>query len=355
MSERSHTEPLPDPRALWHALRVARVVPETADARSLVLEIPDALRELFAYRAGQFLSFRVRLGEERLVRCYSLSSAPETDAEHKVTVKRVAGGRVSNWMNDVPRPGDTLEVMRPAGLFCATPGDSPMLLFSGGSGITPVISLVKSALATTRRSLKLVYANRDDGSIIFRRELDELVVRHPDRLEVIHRLDAVEGFVDAPAVRGYVGGSADADFYVCGPTPFMDTVESTLLELGAPRERIFIERFEYAANGAPAEAPASGAARAAAPESLVVTLDGVRRRVPYRAGDSVLQTARRAGMDPPFACEEGYCGSCMARVKAGAFEMRSNDVLTEAEVEEGLVLTCQAVPTSEDAEVEYLD
>jgi 3-ketosteroid 9alpha-monooxygenase subunit B len=342
--------------APYHPIRVAAVVDETADARSLVLDVPESLRELFAYRSGQFLTFRVPVDGKRLVRCYSLASAPDVDGGHKVTVKRVAGGRVSNWMNESVKAGDVLEVMRPAGRFCLTDRDAEVALFGAGSGITPVISILKTALAAGRR-VRLLYANRDRDSIIFRDEIAALERRHPERLRVAHRLDVEHGFPDAAAIRSFAEGARDADCYVCGPGPFMDLAERELLALGVPREHLFIERFEYAGDGAPkdlaaaaAEAPAEGSGIVA-----VIRLDGDEREVEVRPGETIVQAARRAGLEPPTSCEEGYCACCMARLREGTGEMKANDVLTPAQVAEGWVLTCQLVPTARRLRIEYPD
>jgi 3-ketosteroid 9alpha-monooxygenase subunit B len=330
---------------------VAQVVDETADARSLVLDVPEPLRSHFAYRAGQFLTFRVPVDGKRLVRCYSLASAPEADGGWKVTVKRVAAGRVSNWMNDAVREGDVLEVMRPAGLFCLTERDTDLLLYAAGSGITPVISLAKTALASTGRRVRLLYANRDRESIIFRAELDALALRHPDRLRVVHRLDAVEGFADAAAVERHAEGRLGADCYVCGPGPFMDLVERTLLGLGVGRERIFIERFEYEHDGTPSDVSPAPAGPGAPHASI--RLDGAEREVDLLPDETIVQAARRAGLEPPTSCEEGYCGCCMAWLREGEGAMKANDVLTPAQLAEGWILTCQFVPGGGRVRVEY--
>jgi 3-ketosteroid 9alpha-monooxygenase subunit B len=242
--------------------------------------------------------------------------------------------------------------MRPAGLFTLRNRDHKVVLFGGGSGITPCISLIKTALATTRRRVELVYANRDEGSVIFRDELAELERRYPERFRVLHRYDVVHGFLDADAVRRQVGADLDADFYVCGPAPFMDVVESTLLGLGVSREHIFIERF-----GSPAQtaAPVRAAEAGEAPATITITLNGETRDVPYTPGDTVLVTARNAGLEPPFACEEGYCGCCMAQVKEGGVDMKANDCLDRSQLEEGWVLTCQGVPRSGKLRVQYPD
>jgi len=346
----------------YHALRVARVIDETQDARSIVLEVPEALRDLFHYKAGQFLTFRFEVNGQKLVRCYSLASCPSSETEHKVTIKRIQDGRVSNWINDCLAEGHQVEVMRPAGLFTLRNRDHRIVLFGGGSGITPCISIIKTALATTERKIRLIYANRDETSVIFRGELESLARNDPERLEVVHRYDVVHGFADEAAVRSYVGADTDADFYICGPGPFMDVVEKTLLGLGVSRDHVFIERF-----GSPAETAAKAAAAAAAlaaapaPESsdapthLTITLNGKTHEVPYTPGETVLETARKAGLEPPFACEEGYCGCCMAQVKEGGVDMKANDCLDRGQLEDGWVLTCQGVPRKGKLRVQYPD
>lgn len=343
----------------YTALRVARIVQETSDARSFVLEVPPALRDAFAYRAGQFLTFRIPVGERRLVRCYSLASAPGVDPEWKVTVKRVPDGRASNWMNDAVREGDALEVMRPTGHFGhaeRSEHGAGLTLFAAGSGITPVISLAKATLAAGDRRVRLLYANRDAASVIFQAELDALAARERGRLEVVHRLDVEQGFADAPAVRDFVGAELDHDFAICGPGPFMDVVERTLLGLAVAPARISIERFEYAADGSPrGTAGVELAPGEAAPEPLRVRLDGVEHEVPFRPGDTVVEALRRAGLEPPTSCEEGYCGCCMAHLREGTGRMKDNQVLDERQRAEGWVLTCQLVPTSPRIRIEYPD
>lgn len=336
----------------YHCLRVARVVDETDDVRSIVLEIPDDLRDLFAYQAGQFLTFRFEVDGKKLVRCYSLASCPNSESEHKVTVKRIQDGRVSNWVNDTLAAGHFVEVMRPAGLFTLRNRDHTIVLFGGGSGITPCISILKTALATTQRKIRLIDANRDRSSVIFKSELEDFERRYPERLEVVQRYDAEHGFVDAAAVRGYVGADLDADFYLCGPAPFMDVVESALLVLGVSREHVFIERFispeVIPSSSAPTPMPAGDAVAPVpagdAAATIRITLNGQTRELPHTPGDTILATVRKAGLEPPFACEEGYCGCCMARVELGGVDMKANDCLDRGQLAEGWVLTCQSIP-----------
>jgi ferredoxin-NADP reductase len=356
--------PASQPRAArdhgFHPLRIRRVVHETAETSSYVLDVPESLHEAFAYEAGQFLTFRVRVDGEVHHRCYSMSSAPATDRELQVTVKRVGGGVVSNWMLDTLGPGDPVEASVPAGVFCLPPGgtggveptDDDVVAFAAGSGITPVFSLVKAALATTSRRVRLLYANRDRDAVIFGGALAALAAQYPGRLEVAHHLDVERGFVDAPAVRAFLGGDAGAVHYVCGPTPFMDIVEGELLTAGVPGDRIHIERFT------PAEAPEApaggdGGADGRAAARVTIELAGQVDTVDHHPGTTILQTARQMGMAPPYSCESGTCATCMARLVEGTVTMHVNDVLTDDEVDEGWVLTCQSVPTAPSVHVVY--
>lgn len=328
----------------YHALRIAKVIPETADASSFVFDVPPELARQFSYESGQFLTFRVRIGNETHLRCYSMSSSPAVDDEFQVTVKRVPDGVVSNWMIDTLDADDLVDATYPAGVFCLGAGDADLVAFSGGSGITPVFSLIKTALTTTERRVRLLYANRDRDSIIFGEALDALAAEYADRFEVVHRLDVEDGFVDADAVRPFI--VEGAEYYVCGPGPFMDIVESALLGSGVTADRIHIERFtpaqpEVVDESAPVDA------------RITIELDGRKDTTAHHPGTTILQTARQMGMSPPFSCESGSCASCMARLIDGTVEMRVNNALTPEEVDEGWILTCQSVPTSSSAHVVY--
>jgi ferredoxin-NADP reductase len=339
----------------FHELRIARVVRETADASTFVLDVPPDLRAAFAYEAGQFCTFRVQPGDEPLVRSYSMSSAPGVDRELQVTVKRVPGGAVSNWMNDRLEGGDTIAVAPPTGRFRLTDTGAPLVAFAAGSGITPVFSLVKTALATTDRRVLLLYANRDRESTIFADDLATLADRHGGRLELVHRYDVEHGYLTPEAVRAHLDRADDGECYVCGPPAFMDVVEATLLAAGVARGRLHIERFE-GVDPLTADVPVSGDDEPAGPpREVTVELDGQTRVAPYRAGTTLLQTARQAGLAPPFSCEAGNCATCMARLVEGAATMHANNALTDDEVAGGWVLTCQAVPTTPTVRVVYGD
>ena len=340
----------------FHPLRVQRIVQETHDAKSFVFDVPDEARDDFAYEAGQFCTFRVRIGDEDLLRCYSMSSSPHTDPDLTIAVKRVPGGRVSNWMLDEVAEGDVLVLTHPAGVFTLRPRSVPLVAFSGGSGITPVISVIKSALATTDRSVRLLYANRNVESVIFADELVALTSTYPNRLEVVHHLDVEDGFVHSDLVTQFVDADVDADFYVCGPAPFMDVVEDALARLHVPSDHVFIERFAFAAAAFRDEPPATPAkvrGDDAATETVVIVLQGTAHELHYHAGETFLETARRAGLRAPFSCEAGNCATCMARVVDGEVTMRLNNALTPEEVAEGWVLTCQGFPASSAVTVVY--
>jgi len=275
-----------------------------------------------------------------------MSSAPETDTELMTTVKRVPGGAVSNWLLDNVDAGAELELTTPRGMFCLRPAEVPMLGFSGGSGITPLLSLAKSALATTDRPVRLLCADRDKESIIFDTVLADLAERYRGRLTVVRHLDADRGLLDAAAIREFVGADGGADSYVCGPEPFMALVESALAGPGA----VFSERFGSMPSP-PRDAPATAAAE---PDATVTIVLGSKRvSMPRRANETLLESARRGGLAPPFSCEAGNCGTCIARLTKGSATMRVNDALTEEEVADGYVLTCQGVPETGSVTVRY--
>lgn len=330
----------------FHPLRVKAVVRETAEASSFVLDIPPDLQPLYSYRAGQFLTFRFVIAGITHYRSYSMSSSPDTDAELKVTVKRVPGGVVSNWMNDNLAPGDTVEATPPAGVFCLGDGAGEVVAFAAGSGITPVISIVKTALATTTRRVRLLYANRDRPAVIFAAELDDLAHRHPGRLEVVHHLDVEDGFVTADDVVPYARPGTGAEYFVCGPAPFMAVVEGALLDAGVDPDAIRIERFSPLE---PEPSPPEGPPDA----RITIELDGRVATADHHPGTTVLQMARQMGLSPPFSCESGNCATCMARVVEGAVTMRANNALTPEEVAEGWVLTCQAEPAAPVVRIVY--
>nr|WP_237421801.1 ferredoxin--NADP reductase [Gordonia sp. SID5947] len=353
---------------MFQQATVTRVVKETDDARTYVLA-PES--GPVTYRAGQFCTFRVTVDGEELYRSYSMSSSPETDSELATTVKRVAGGRVSNWLLDNLGEGDVIDMSRPAGLFCLTENTTPIVGFSGGSGVTPIYSIVKSALATTDRPVRLLCADRDQESVIFDSAMAELETQYAGRLSVVRSLDEQNGFLTGSAVRDFIGDDLDADFYVCGPEPFMDLVETVLPAGGS----IHIERFgavaalpvagsddagsDDASSDADANRAESGTGATTSVDAGTVTgtitikLGRKKVTVDRKPNETLLETGRRAGLTPPFSCEAGNCATCMAHLDEGTATMRVNDALEDDEIEDGYVLTCQAVPDTETTVVDY--
>jgi 3-ketosteroid 9alpha-monooxygenase subunit B len=343
---------------MFHSLRVARIIQETPDARSIVLDVPPSLSNEFLYRAGQFVTVEIEHQGERLRRCYSLASSPDCGEGHKFTVKRVQGGRVSSWLNEKLREGDALSVMRPEGRFVLDASEAPLVLFAGGSGITPVVSILKTALETTMRSMTLVYANRDARSIIFEREIEQLHLAHVDRVRVFHRLDDKHGLLDEKQVQHLVNAERGAQAYLCGPAPFMALVERALSNAGWPGDRIKIERFTLAqrADGAAAAAPPAAAAGGSeVPDTIEVHLRGEKHVVPYAPGKTLLQTARDAGLDAPYSCEEGFCGCCASDLLEGKVVMAADDALSVEEKKRGMILACQSRPVTKRCAFRFVD
>lgn len=332
-----------------HGLTVRRVIEEAADARSLELYVPPELVETFRYRSGQFLGFDVMIGGEIMRRCYSLSSAPEIDEYPTVTVKRVAGGRVSNWFNDLVKVGDRLLVAPPSGRFVLGAAPAPLCLYAGGSGITPIISLMKTALRDWTTPIRLFYANRDSTSVIFKSALERISAEHPARLLIRHHLDLRDGLTSEAELSAFMENPIGWRHYICGPGPFMALVESTLSKARVPLIDTHVERFTVTEESAPRES-----LDVVVPEpEMTVILEGQTRTIRCLPGETVLEAARRSGLQPPASCEAGICASCLAKVTRGRTIMRHNEVLNADEIAEGLTLTCQAVPASAELRVEY--
>ena len=346
------------PKQRYHNLEVADVIVETHDSKSVVFKIPEENVQDFEYLPGQFLTLKVPYDGKQLVRCYSLASSPHVEAEHKVTIKRVDGGRISNWINDEVKPGDRIEVMPPAGLFYLNDSDNDVVLFGGGSGVTPVMSILKSALKTTNRQIVLTYANRDEDSVIFKEELAKIQAENKDRLRVKYIYDNVHGFLTADMVKGIVTGYEGGEYFICGPGPFMDTVENTLLAMGEDKARVHTERFVSPEDPdvvAAKEAEAKAAAGDSSVTQFNVELDGEVHTINYEKGDTVLQSMVKADINAPFSCEEGMCGACMCEVDGGETKLGLNEVLSEEELQEGWTLACQCRPINGDITFKFPD
>lgn len=352
----------------FHKLTIAEVVDETSEARSIRFAVPTELQETFRFRPGQHLTLKAEIGGEEVRRNYSLCVAPQ-DGQVTVTVKRIAGGLFSNWANDSLNPGDVIEVMAPHGSFTwdfREGAANHYVGFAGGSGITPVISLLKTALLTEPDSrFTLVYGNRDSNSIIFLEALARLKNRFMDRLEVHHFLaeeaeefELFNGMLDRAKCDEILETLVDpadvAAFFICGPGPMMDAAEEALLAKGVSRDLIHLERFTADRPAEALQAQLAALSREAAGLSMLVTLDGRKRRVAFDAGaGNILDSARASGLPAPFACKAGVCATCRAKVVSGEVEMAARYGLTDEEIAAGYVLTCQSVPRGNGVELDY--
>jgi 3-ketosteroid 9alpha-monooxygenase subunit B len=331
---------------------VAEVVRETDDACSLVLDVPPALAAAFGYRPGQFITVRVPSEQTGSVaRCYSLSSSPHAGDRPAITVKRTDGGYASNWIHDNITAGSVLDVMAPAGTFVPSGLNADFLLFAAGSGITPVMSILKSALVAGRGRVVLVYANRDERSVIFGPALRALAAASAGRLTVVHWLDSLLGVPSAAAIAALARPYAAHEAYICGPDPFLGLVREALGQLGVPARRVHVERFLSLADN-PFEVNAAAAGGPGA--TLAVTLeDGATKRLPWPAGVRMLDVLIDAGLDAPYSCRQGICGACACQLTGGEVEMAHNEVLEDADLGEGYILACQAVPLTPEVSITY--
>jgi ring-1,2-phenylacetyl-CoA epoxidase subunit PaaE len=326
------------------------------------------LRATFAFRAGQHLTLRREIGGEELRRNYSVCAAPG-DGVLKIGVKKIAGGVFSAWVNDELKAGDELEAMAPHGSFCWNfdpDAAREYTAFAGGSGITPVLSLLKTALASEPLSrFTLFYGNRNSVGIMFLEEIAGLKDRYLDRLSVFHFLEDEEeeialfnGRLDRAKAEEILATLVRAEhvdtFFICGPGPMMDAIETALTARGVDKSRILIERFTTGPLSAAQAAAARALEEKAAGLKMSVTLNGRRMNVSFDpAKHSILDNVRAAGLPAPFACKGGVCATCRAKVTAGEVSMKVNYGLSQAELAEGYVLTCQATPVSDGVALTY--
>lgn len=353
----------------FYNLPVVAKKQETADAVSISFQIPDDLKDQFRYKQGQYLTLQMDINGEKVRRAYSLSSSPVIDDLHTVTVKRVDGGKMSNRINDIEL-GTMMEVMPPQGRFFTEINASNRkhyFLIGGGSGITPLISIIKTVLhAEPNSKCTLIYGNRNAASIIFKQELDELVASHPERLNVVYSIDQSEsgwngltGMLTADTIKQLIsqhqGVLTEREYFICGPAGMMDQAKQAVQSLGVNASNIHIEYFTAPVGGE--EKPVE----VTAPEpdfegsKVFVKLGGKEYELLIKDKTTILYAGIKAGIDPPFSCEAGICSTCMAKVIEGSVKMDENNILTDDEVKKGYVLTCQAHPTSKIVVLEYYD
>jgi 3-ketosteroid 9alpha-monooxygenase subunit B len=355
------TDAIPDEPLGDHVLelQIADVVAETDEARSLVFAVPDGPNdpgipaERLRYAPGQFLTLRVpsdRTGS--VARCYSLCSSPYTDDALTVTVKRTAGGYASNWLCDNAHKGMRVHVLAPSGNFVPKTLDDDFLLLAAGSGITPIMAICKSALSEGSGQVTLVYANRDDRSVIFRDALRELAAKYPDRLTVVHWLESLQGLPSATALAKLAAPYTRRPAYICGPGPFMQASREALASLDVPAEQVHIEVFK-SLDSDPFVAVKIEDVGDEAPATAVVELDGETHTVSWPRHAKLLDVLLAAGLDAPFSCREGHCGACACTLRGGNVTMEVNDVLEQQDLDDGLILACQSHPQTDSVEVTY--
>jgi 3-ketosteroid 9alpha-monooxygenase subunit B len=335
----------------YYQVPVAEVVRETDDACSLVLDVPPLLAAAFGYRPGQFVTVRVPSDRRGSVaRCYSLSSSPVAGERPAITVKRTEGGYASNWILDRVAAGTVLDLLPPAGTFVPPSLDANFLLFAAGSGITPVMSILKSALSAGRGRVVLVYANRDERSVIFGSSLGRLASDSGGRLVVVHWLDSLLGMPSAAGLAALARPYASFEAFVCGPDPYLALVRDALAGLGVPGQRVHVERFLSLAEN-PFEVTAAPDGGLAA--TLSVTLDGVTTLLPWPAGTRMLDVLIDAGLDAPYSCRQGICGACACQLTGGTVDMAHNEVLEAADIADGYILACQALALTPEVGISY--
>lgn len=357
--------------AKFHPLQVAEITQETPDCVSVVFDVPENLKSEYQYIQGQYLTLKLNVDGEEIRRSYSLCSSPVTEKELRVAVKMVTNGKGSTWINKKMNIGETVDVMTPMGNFYSKldPANKKhYVLFAGGSGITPMFSIVKSVLASEPNSrITLIYGNRDEQSTIFKKQIDELAKNNAARFTVIHVMENPPAGTDAmytgmllpEKVRAifdkHIGLSNDNEYFICGPTPMMENVKKVLADLNAPSDKTHIEYFSAVIEAVAAAEKKSAVTPAGKFTSKVtIILDGVEEKFDIPSdGLTILDTAIKVKMDVPYACKGAVCCTCRAKVLEGKATMQMNYALTEEEVEQGYILTCQAHPATETLVVSY--
>ena len=353
-----------------YVLEVLDVVRETADASSIVFGVPDDLKETFAFTPGQFLTLAVPSDQTGLAaRCYSISTTPHS-GKLQVTVKRTVDGYASNWINDNLHPGDTMRVLPPSGIFTPADINADFLLFAAGSGVTPILSIARTALERGAGRIVMLYANRDESSVIFAEQFRELCAEYADRFQIIHWLETVQGLPSEAQVRAFASQYLDYTAFVCGPGPFMKLVTDVLKGLEFPRPRRHQEKFvslggnpfgdvEEIAAAQQTLAEADDAsdeppAPTFGPVAVEVELDGQSYSFDDWSGsEPLLEFFESKGIEAPFSCREGQCSACACMILEGDVVLKHNEVLDADDLADGIRLACQALPASEKLRVTY--
>ncbi|MGH6639833.1 MAG: 1,2-phenylacetyl-CoA epoxidase subunit PaaE [Polaromonas sp.] len=351
----------------FHTLEVSQVQPATRDAVAITFAVPEHLNDAFTYVQGQYLTLRTTLGGEELRRSYSICSAVQ-DQRLRVAIKRVAGGAFSNWAADHLKPGTAIEVMPPQGHFhvpLQPQSSRHIVAFASGSGITPVLSIIKTTLlAEPRTRVTLVYGNRSSSGVMFKEELEDLKDSHLGRFNLVWVMSRESQ--DIPLFNGRIDydkcsqilthwiapAGIDAAF-VCGPEDMMLATSQALQDKGVEKSRIKVELFGTAPKG---DQPR--AARAAVQGSnqceVEVVVDGTRRSFFMQKNqDNLVDAGIKAGLEMPYSCKGGVCSTCRAKVLQGEVDMDINFALEDYEVARGFVLCCQSYPVTDKLIIDF--
>lgn len=353
-----------------YRLKVIEVEKTIEDAVVVGFDVPKNLYDVFNYKPGQYLTVIFNLNNQEVRRSYSLCSTPFLEEPLRVGVKRVKKGLVSNHINDNIKVGDEVEVLPPDGRFCADVNQEnykTYYLFAAGSGITPILSILKSVLITEEKSMvNMIFGNRNKKSIMFLEELKKLQNQYPDRFNLTHTLSRAnsswsdlwkrksdlafrKGRVDADAVKWLIDTyppiAQNAEYYICGPGKMIENTKQALQNIDVPDNRIFIESF----GGEASESNVAGVGNA----HLKAKLDDEEINVTIAEGKTVLRALLDSGHDAPYSCEGGVCSTCMCKLKSGQVHMKNNLSLTDKEVANGYILACQSIPLTDAVEVEF--
>lgn len=350
----------------FHPLKIAEVRRETPDAISLRFELPSELADDYRFVQGQHLTLKTHVQGEELRRSYSICAGVD-DGELRVAIKKIGGGRFSTWANDAIKVGDVIDVMTPEGRFHTEldPANAKhYVAFAAGSGITPILSLIKTTLKAEPNSrFTLIYGNRRQASIIFAEALEDIKDRYMTRFTMYHVFSREEqevplfnGRLDRERVAAFLDTlvpAADIDAaFICGPGAMIDEVEAGLLAGGVKPENIHLERFGIPDSGPEHHVEPGDASQA----RVTLIVDGLRREMEFRAEDtSILDVGLRAGLDLPYSCKGGVCCTCRAKVLEGKVRMDKNYTLEQPDIDAGYVLTCQSHPLTEKVVISYDD
>ena len=345
-------------------LKVREVVRETADAISIHFEQPASGN--VPYKSGQFFTVIVDIDGKEQRRAYSVSSSPHVDLYPAVTVKRVQGGLVSNYLNDHMEAGTELRLMEPMGNFTTdfdSDNERHLVLFGGGSGITPLMSIAKSALDQEPDTVvSLIYCNQNMESVIFREQLEEMILSSLERFHLVHVLEkpsdmveSYEGWLTEDIIKDALAKlpqrpAAQTEYFTCGPAPMMDVVENSLKGLGIDLANFHKESF-VAATDTKEEAPEEVSEEIIAREVTVIYDDEEYKYV-VEPGETILEKGLDQDIDLPFSCQSGLCTACRGKCVSGKVKMDEEEGLSEAEIDEGYVLPCVGHPLTEDVVIE---